>query len=216
VVYGIFTKGWDMSAFICCFWWFLAGLVIGWLLNWLLSKWTRKDNSGNSSSGGNNYNGSANNSGHASGHASTAYSGSASSVGSSMGSVAGVASGAVGAAAAGANAIHLKSVGADKALALAAGFRIKGNDDLEVIEGIGPKIAGLFTEHGAGTFDKVMNMSVPSMLAILEKGGPRFKLANPGSWAEQAKLCYENRWNELQTMQDNLTAGVNKSDNSEA
>jgi predicted flap endonuclease-1-like 5' DNA nuclease len=173
-----------MVAFVCCFWWFLAGLVIGWLLNWLLSKWTRKDDSGSTPNRhvGSNDAGSS--------HANAAYSAS--------------------------NTMPKTVVGADKALALAAGFRIKGNDDLEIIEGIGPKISALFKENGAGTFDKVMHMSVPSMLAILEKGGPRFKLANPGSWAQQAKLCYENRWAELQTLQDSLTAGVDKSDSSEA
>jgi predicted flap endonuclease-1-like 5' DNA nuclease len=175
-----------MSAFACCFWWFLLGLLLGWLLNWLLSKWTRKDDSG--SSGGNNYN--------VPSHASQALSGA-------------VNTGAV-------NIGAVTAIGASVALAAASGFKIKGNHDLEVIEGIGPKIAGLFTEHGAGTFDKVMNLSVPEMLAILEKGGSRFKLANPGSWAEQAKLCYENRWAELQMLQDSLSAGVNKSDSSSA
>lgn len=101
--------------------------------------------------------------------------------------------------------------GASIALAAAAGFKIKGNDDIEIIEGIGPKIGNLFRENGAGSFDKVMNLSVPAMTAILEKGGSRFKLANPSTWAEQARLCYENRWSELQTLQDRLSAGVDKS-----
>jgi predicted flap endonuclease-1-like 5' DNA nuclease len=101
--------------------------------------------------------------------------------------------------------------GASIALAAAAGFKIKGNDDIEIIEGIGPKIGDLFRENGAGSFDKVMNLSVPAMTAILEKGGSRFKLANPSTWAEQARLCYENRWSELQTLQDKLSAGVDKS-----
>ncbi len=161
-----------MSGFACCFWWFLLGLLAGWLLNWLLSKWTRKDDSGSGSTAQNFASTSTNN---------------------------------MGASAAKVN------LGASIAAAAAAGFKIKGNDDLEIIEGIGPKIAGLFRENGTGTFDKVMNMSVLQMQAILEKGGPRFKLANPGSWAEQARLCYENRWAELKTLQDNLTAGVDKS-----
>jgi predicted flap endonuclease-1-like 5' DNA nuclease len=101
--------------------------------------------------------------------------------------------------------------GASIALAAAAGFKIKGNDDIEIIEGIGPKIGNLFRENGAGSFDKVMNLSVPAMTAILEKGGSRFKLANPSTWAEQARLCYENRWSELQALQDSLSAGVDKS-----
>ena len=161
-----------MSGFACCFWWFLLGLLAGWLLNWLLSKWTRKDDSGSGSTAQNFASTSTNN---------------------------------MGASAAKVN------LGASIATAAAAGFKIKGNDDLEIIEGIGPKIAGLFRANGTGTFDKVMNMSVQQMLAILEKGGPRFKLANPGSWAEQARLCYENRWTELKALQDNLTAGVDKS-----
>ena len=174
-----------MSALACCFWWFLAGLLLGWLLNWLLSKFMGKDgSSGDSGSSGNSHNNSS--------HANAAYSGAA----------------AVGAAGAASAAM---SGGADTAKALAAGFKIKGNDDIEIIEGIGPKIGDLFRENGAGSFDKVMNLSVPAMLAILEKGGSRFKLANPGTWAEQARLCYENRWSELQALQDKLTAGVDKS-----
>jgi predicted flap endonuclease-1-like 5' DNA nuclease len=193
-----------MSALACCFWWFLLGLLLGWLFNWLLSKWTRKEDTDSSGSGGDNYNGSVHSSVNAPSHASNNYSGSS------------TASGTLGAAATGAAAAHLMSGGADKALALVAGFKINGNDDIEIIEGIGPKIGDLFRENGAGSFDKIMNLSVPAMNAILEKGGSRFKLANPGSWAEQAKLCYENRWAELQTLQDSLSAGVVKSDSSNA
>jgi predicted flap endonuclease-1-like 5' DNA nuclease len=179
-----------MSALACCFWWFLAGLLLGWLLNWLLSKLMGKDSSGGGSSGTNSYN--------ASGHAKTAYSG------------AGVAA-ATGAAAVSGAAHQVMSGGADIAKAAAAGFKIRGNDDLEIIEGIGPKIAELFHENGVKTFAQVSNSSVAAMNAILEKGGSRFKLANPGTWAEQARLCHENRWTELQALQDKLSAGVDKS-----
>jgi hypothetical protein len=170
-----------MSALACCFWWFLAGLLLGWLLNWLLQKFMGKDDS--SGSGGNSYN--------APNQASNVYSG-------------------------GAGAANTANVvkGASVSLAAAAGFKIKGNHDIEIIEGIGPKIGDLFRENDAGTFDKVMNLSVPQMNAILEKGGARFKLANPSTWAEQAKLCYENRWNELQTLQESLSAGIDKSNSS--
>jgi predicted flap endonuclease-1-like 5' DNA nuclease len=189
-----------MSALACCFWWFLLGLLLGWLLNWLLSKWTRKDDSG---SGGNNYN--------TSNHASNAYSGSA--VGSSLGSMGTVASGAVGAA--GLAAVGAVA-GADIAKAAAAGFKIRGNDDLEIVEGIGPKIAGLFKDNGVNTFGQLSAMSVAEMNVILEKGGSRFKLANPGTWAKQALLCHENRWVELRALQDDLTAGIDKSAGSTA
>jgi predicted flap endonuclease-1-like 5' DNA nuclease len=180
-----------MSALACCFWWFLAGLLLGWLLNWLLSKLMGKDSSGGgSSSGTNTYN--------ASSQASNVYSG---------GSVSAAAITGAGAA----TAAAVMSGGADVAKAAAAGFKLKGANDLEIIEGIGPKIAGLFNENGVTTFAQVSGMSVPAMNAILEKGGSRFKLANPGTWAEQARLCHENRWSELQALQDSLSAGVDKS-----
>jgi predicted flap endonuclease-1-like 5' DNA nuclease len=191
-----------MSAFACCFWWFLLGLLLGWLLNWLLSKWTRKDDSG---SGGNNYNSSS--------HASGAYSGSDSGLASgAMGAVGTAAAGA----AAGAASQLLSGSGADIAKAAAAGFKIRGNDDLEVVEGIGPKIAGLFHDSGTHTFAQLASLSLAEMHKVLENGGNRFKLANPGTWAQQARLCHENRWAELKTLQDALDGGVDTSDSHNA
>jgi predicted flap endonuclease-1-like 5' DNA nuclease len=104
------------------------------------------------------------------------------------------------------------SGGVDVAAAAMAGFSVKGDDDIIIIEGIGPKIAELFKNNGAGTFAQISKMSVPEMLAILDKGGPRFKLANPGSWAHQAQLAVENRWSELKALQDTLYAGVEGAD----
>jgi predicted flap endonuclease-1-like 5' DNA nuclease len=94
------------------------------------------------------------------------------------------------------------------AAAKAAGISVKGADDLEVIEGIGPKICGLFHAAGQKTFTQVSQMSIQQMSKILDDAGPRFKLANPETWAQQAGLAANNRWAELKTLQDNLTAGV--------
>jgi predicted flap endonuclease-1-like 5' DNA nuclease len=102
----------------------------------------------------------------------------------------------------------VRAAGADITMAALAGFSIKGNDDLPIIEGIGPKISELLKNNGVTTFDKLSRMSVPEISAILASGGARFKLANPGSWAQQARLCHENRWTELKTLQDELYAGV--------
>ncbi len=96
----------------------------------------------------------------------------------------------------------------DVAAAAMAGFSVKGDDDIIIIEGIGPKIAALFNANGVSTFAQISKMSVPELLAILDKGGSRFKLANPSSWPEQARLAYENRWPELKSLQDRLYAGV--------
>ncbi len=152
-----------MSAFACCFWWFLLGLLLGWLLNWLLQKWTRSDDP-----------------------APVSYA----------------------APAAPAVPQRFMAGGVDVAAAALAGFSVKGDDDIIIIEGIGPKIAELFKSNGISTFAQISKMSVPEMAAILDKGGARFKLANPGSWAQQAKLAAENRWPELKVLQDELYAGV--------
>jgi predicted flap endonuclease-1-like 5' DNA nuclease len=95
----------------------------------------------------------------------------------------------------------------DVAAAKAAGFDLKGPDDLEAVEGIGPKISQLLRQHGIGTFFELASVSPAEVLAILEKGGPDFRIANPGTWPEQAGYCVRNDWAGLKTLQDRLTAG---------
>ena len=40
-----------------------------------------------------------------------------------------------------------------------------------------------------------------------DEAGPRYRIANPSSWPEQARLAAEEKWDELQALQDGLTAG---------
>jgi predicted flap endonuclease-1-like 5' DNA nuclease len=98
----------------------------------------------------------------------------------------------------------------DLVAAKAAGFSIKTADDLTVIEGIGPKINDLFKAEGLKTFAQVAKATVPQMRGILDKGGSRFRIANPGTWAQQAALAESNNWTELKKMQDELSAGIKK------
>ena len=32
-----------MGVLACCLWWFVFGVLVGWLLNWLLAKFLRRD-----------------------------------------------------------------------------------------------------------------------------------------------------------------------------
>jgi predicted flap endonuclease-1-like 5' DNA nuclease len=95
----------------------------------------------------------------------------------------------------------------DVAAAKAAGFDMKGPDDLEVVEGIGPKIAQLLRQHGITTFVQLASAAPSEIAAILEKGGPNFRVANPGTWPEQAGYCVRNDWAGLKQLQNRLTAG---------
>lgn len=96
----------------------------------------------------------------------------------------------------------------DTTAAKAAGFKLKGPDDLTVIEGIGPKINELFKQAGFHTFEQVSTMHQAQMQKILDEAGARYRLAKPGTWAKQAALCNENKWAELKKLQDELKGGV--------
>ena len=95
----------------------------------------------------------------------------------------------------------------DVGAARAAGFNLKHDDDLTIIEGIGPRIDELLHQNGVASFAQLSRLGVPEILEILERGGPHFQLANPGSWARQASLASENRWAELKRLQEELISG---------
>ena len=95
----------------------------------------------------------------------------------------------------------------DLAAARAAGFTIGHVDELEIIEGIGPKIAELLRAAGVQRFWQLSQMAPAQIQPILDAAGSNFKLADPATWPEQALLAAHNRWTALKTLQDTLTAG---------
>ncbi len=103
-----------------------------------------------------------------------------------------------------------KAVKIDLAAAKAAGFKIKGVNDLTIIEGVGPKINALFNDAGLKTFIQVSGTTVKQMRTILDNGGARFRIANPSTWAKQAKLAANNKWDQLKKLQDELSGGIKK------
>jgi predicted flap endonuclease-1-like 5' DNA nuclease len=96
----------------------------------------------------------------------------------------------------------------DVAAARAAGLNVKGADDLEIIEGIGPKIAALFHAKGIHTFAQLSRTPTSQMQALLDEAGPHYRVSNPGTWGEQALLAAHNRWDALASLQGVLVAGV--------
>jgi endonuclease III len=79
-------------------------------------------------------------------------------------------------------------------------------DDLTRIEGIGPKIAEMLKQVGITNFAQLAAVDVSRLKEILEGAGLS-ALADPTTWAEQAKLAAEGKWDELQTLQDELKGG---------
>lgn len=95
----------------------------------------------------------------------------------------------------------------DVGAARAAGFNLKHADDLTIIEGIGPRTDDLLRAHGIGSFAQLARSHGAQLEDILERGGPAFRLANPASWTEQARLATENRWTELKRVQQEMIGG---------
>ena len=81
-------------------------------------------------------------------------------------------------------------------------------DDLTVIEGIGPKISGVFQAAGLTTLAQLAEASVGQLEQILEEADPNLlRLAKPATWPQQAKLAAEGKWEELEKLQDELHGG---------
>ncbi|MGH1435427.1 MAG: helix-hairpin-helix domain-containing protein [Lewinella sp.] len=90
---------------------------------------------------------------------------------------------------------------------------VLGTDNLQIVEGVGPKIEGLMKEGGIADWGALAGTSVERLQEILEGAGSRYRLANPKTWPQQAKLAHEGKWDELIEYQKFLDAGVeNKGD----
>jgi len=81
-------------------------------------------------------------------------------------------------------------------------------DDLTKVEGIGPKIQGLLNDAGIYTFKQLSETALEKLKQILEDAGPRFRMHKPLTWAQQAKLAAEGKWEELNKWQDELKGGL--------
>lgn len=83
-------------------------------------------------------------------------------------------------------------------------------DDLKRIEGIGPKIAGLLNEAGLNSFAELAKADLKVLKQVLETAGPRFKMHDPATWTEQAKLAAKGEWTKLEKLQAELKGGKRK------
>lgn len=90
----------------------------------------------------------------------------------------------------------------DSTAAKTAFGKIIKEDDLKVVEGIGPKIEEMFQKAGIKTWKALSDNSVASCQEILNGGGERYKVHDPASWPMQARMCYEGKWKELLKWQE--------------
>lgn len=81
-----------------------------------------------------------------------------------------------------------------------------GPDDLKLIEGIGPKISGLLNAAGITTFAQLAATDVARLRQILADANLT-RLADPGTWPEQARLAAAGDWDGLKALTDSLRGG---------
>ncbi|MCJ7466652.1 MAG: hypothetical protein MUO53_08165 [Maribacter sp.] len=99
------------------------------------------------------------------------------------------------------------SVNFDALAAKTAMGKAVKQDDLKIVEGIGPKISEMFKENGIKTWKALSEVTVARCQEILDSGGNRYKVHDPASWPMQAKMCYEGKWAELAKWQDEHKRG---------
>jgi predicted flap endonuclease-1-like 5' DNA nuclease len=78
-------------------------------------------------------------------------------------------------------------------------------DDLKRIEGIGPKVSALLNEHGIYTFQDLAEAGLERLNEILDQAS--LQMLEPSTWSEQATLAAAGRWEEFETLQDELKGG---------
>ena len=78
---------------------------------------------------------------------------------------------------------------------------------LEKIEGIGPKISKLLNARSIYTLADLAEANVEELQQCLEEAGPQYRLANPATWPEQARLAADGNWEALHALQADLKGG---------
>ena len=85
----------------------------------------------------------------------------------------------------------------DRAAARAAFGKTIRQDDLKIVDGIGPKIESLFHNFDIKTWKALSETSVARCQEVLDSGGDRYMVHDPASWPMQARMAYEGKWQEL-------------------
>ena len=83
----------------------------------------------------------------------------------------------------------------------------KKEDDLKIIEGIGPKAAEVLVAAGIDTFAKLAKSKAEKINEILDAAEAKVQHLDPTTWAQQAQLAADGKMDELKKLQDELNGG---------
>ncbi len=80
-------------------------------------------------------------------------------------------------------------------------------DDLTIIEGIGPKANNLLHNAGINSYSDLAGAEISTLQHILDDAGSRFRLLTPDTWPKQASLAAQGDWDALDQLKDQLDGG---------
>lgn len=83
----------------------------------------------------------------------------------------------------------------------------KKDDDLVIIEGIGPAIKKVLNAHGVHSFADVVATPKEKIHEWLNAAGPQFRMHDATTWAEQAALARDGKMEELEVLKKKLDNG---------
>jgi hypothetical protein len=81
----------------------------------------------------------------------------------------------------------------------------KHEDDLEIIEGIGPRVANVLKAAGILSFDDLAHTSAEKVNELLKSA--KLNMMDSAGWIEQAKLAAKGDMDGLKKMQDEMKGG---------
>ena len=78
-------------------------------------------------------------------------------------------------------------------------------DDLSILDGIGPKVSALLRFAGITSFSRLASTDIDRIKEVLEEENPNLlRLTDPSTWPEQARMAADGDWEALSALQNDL------------
>jgi predicted flap endonuclease-1-like 5' DNA nuclease len=82
------------------------------------------------------------------------------------------------------------------------------SDNLQIIEGIGPKMDEVLKSAGINSWKELAGKTSSQLRTTLDNvDAAKFKIIDPSTWSDQAQLAANGRWEELIALQKTLDTG---------
>ena len=78
------------------------------------------------------------------------------------------------------------------------------NTNLQIMEGVGPKIESILKDAGYTNWESIANASDADLQKVLDDAGPRYRMHNASAWSAQAKFASQGQWDKLVQYQKDI------------